>query len=133
MMSRSNDDTERVVRQALRQDDAAGFPSADDVSMVELVTETFRGRNRRLAAGAVLVTLEMMVAAVFSVSRLLATQDLRQMILWGGAALFCLAAVLAMKVWYWLELLRLAVTRDLKRLELQVSRLAERVGAPPAE
>jgi hypothetical protein len=133
MMSRSNDDTERVVRQAFQQDDAEARHIADDFSMVEMVTETFRGRNRRLAVGAVLVTLVMMVAAVLSVTRLLATQDLRQMILWAGAALFCLAAVLAMKVWYWLELLRLAVTRDLKRLELQVSRLAERVGAPPAE
>lgn len=132
-MSRSNDDTERVVRQALQQDDAEALQSADDPGMVELLTETFRGRNRRLAVLAVALTVLLMVAAVFSLSRFLATQDVRQMLLWGGAALLCVGMVLAMKVWYWLELVRLAVARDLKRLELQVARLAEKVGAPRAE
>jgi hypothetical protein len=133
MMSRSNDDTDRIVHQAFQQEDAWALRSADDPSMVELITETFRGRNRRLAVFAVLLTVLLMVAAVFSLTRLLGTPDVRQMLLWGGAALLCVAMVLAMKVWYWLELLRLSVTRDLKRLELQVSRLAEKVGAPPSE
>jgi hypothetical protein len=35
--------------------------------------------------------------------------------------------VTAIKVWYWLEMMRLAIMRDVKRLELQVSRLAERI------
>ena len=131
-MSRSTDETDRVVRQAFQQEDAQGL-SPDDPSMVELVTETFRGRNRRLAVLAVLLTAALMVAAVFSLTRFLGTQDVRRMLLWGGAALLCTATVLAIKVWYWLELLRLSVTRDLKRLELQVSRLAEKVGAPRTE
>ena len=131
-MSRSTDETDRVVRQAFQQEDAQGL-SPDDPSMVELVTETFRDKNRRLAVLAVLLTAALMVAAVFSLTRFLGTQDVRRMLLWGGAALLCTATVLAIKVWYWLELLRLSVTRDLKRLELQVSRLAEKVGAPRTE
>jgi hypothetical protein len=32
-----------------------------------------------------------------------------------------------MKIWYWLELNKNAVTREIKRLELQVARLSARM------
>lgn len=37
----------------------------------------------------------------------------------------------AIKVWYWLDMMRLAITRDVKRLELQMSRLAEKIRDMP--
>jgi hypothetical protein len=129
-MSTSDNDPDRIIRKALAQDEAEAFGTADDPSMAALLTETFRGRNRLLAVAGVVVNTILVVIAGYALTRLGATHDVREMLLWGGAALLSIGLILAVKIWYWLEMVRLALTRDLKRLELRVSRLAEKLQEP---
>lgn len=128
MMSRANDDTDRIIRRALEQEEEE-LRGIDDPGMVELLTETFRGRHRRLAIGGAVVNLLLFVAAVFSAIQFVAAADVRGMLRWGAATFLCFGLVTAIKVWYWLEMARLSITRDVKRLELRVSRLVDRLGA----
>jgi hypothetical protein len=78
----------------------------------------------------VVANVALLGVAVFALSRFLVTEDVREMLVWGGAGLLAVLLILAVKIWYWLEMVRLALTRDLKRLELRVSRLAERLDEP---
>jgi hypothetical protein len=78
----------------------------------------------------VVANVAFLGVAVFALSRFLVTEDVREMLVWGGAGLLAVLLILAVKIWYWLEMVRLALTRDLKRLELRVSRLAERLDEP---
>lgn len=129
-MSVSHDDPDRIIRRALAEDEAEFPRIAADPSAVTLLTETFRGRNRFLAIGGVVANVVLLGVALYSVTRFLAIQDVREMLLWGGAALLSVVLILSVKVWYWLEMTRLSLTRDIKRLELRVSRLAERLQEP---
>ena len=121
---------DEVIREALARDEAEGLESPGDPSMLALLTETFRGRSRLLAVGGVVANVAFLGVAVFALSRFLVTEDVREMLVWGGAGLLAVLLILAVKIWYWLEMVRLALTRDLKRLELRVSRLAERLDEP---
>jgi hypothetical protein len=49
------------------------------------------------------------------------------MIRWGAAMLLCFGVITAIKIWYWLEMNRLALTRELKRVELRVAQLAQKL------
>ena len=40
---------------------------------------------------------------------------------------FCINAVAMLKLWYFMEMNKNAVTREVKRLELQIARLAKRL------
>ncbi|MEJ2204118.1 MAG: hypothetical protein P8170_08405 [Gemmatimonadota bacterium] len=129
-MSASDRGPDEVIREALARDEAEGLESPGDPSTLALLTETFRGRNRLLAVGGVVANVAFLGVAVFALSRFLVTEDVREMLVWGGAGLLAVLLILAVKIWYWLEMVRLALTRDLKRLELRVSRLAERLDEP---
>jgi hypothetical protein len=48
------------------------------------------------------------------------------MVLYGGVSALCFGVVMAVKVWYWLEMTRLALTREIKRVELQVLQMGRR-------
>lgn len=52
----------------------------------------------------------------------------------GAAMLHCFGTVTAITIWYWHEMHRLAITREVKRVELQILQigqtLAEREGSP---
>jgi hypothetical protein len=127
MMSTSDNDPDRIIRKALAEEERLGTMA--DPSMVKLFIETFRGRNRFLVMGGVVVNGALTVVALFALIRFLGTEDVREMLVWGGAALLAIGLILAVKIWYWLEMVRLEVIRDLKQLELRVSRLAERLDA----
>jgi len=126
-MNRPGDDTDRLIREALEQEDVKFAADAGDASMIELLVATFRGRHRWLATGAATANLVLLVAGILSGLRFLRSDDQREMLIWGAAALFCFGAVTAIKIWYWLEMYRLAITREIKRVELRVIQLARRI------
>ena len=47
------------------------------------------------------------------------------MIAWSLGCMLSLGALAAMKIWYWMELQKNAITREIKRLEIHVARLAK--------
>jgi hypothetical protein len=63
---------------------------------------------------------------IMSVVRFYSVETTREMVAWAtGFVFFCLT-VSMLKVWYWMELNKNAVTREIKRLELQLARLVDR-------
>ncbi|MEE8169622.1 MAG: DUF6768 family protein [Phycisphaerae bacterium] len=38
-----------------------------------------------------------------------------------------MSAVAMLKIWYWMEMQRIVVMREIKRVELQIARLAARI------
>lgn len=52
------------------------------------------------------------------------------MLRWGAATALALAGVLLVKVWFWLELQKNAIVREVKRLELQVASVAAQLRRP---
>ena len=132
-MSRPTHDIDNLIREALGEADAETHEQFGGQSMAELLADTFRGRHRRLAMGGAIVNLVLFVAAIVAGVRFVRADDTRTMMLWGAAMLLCFGAATAVKIWYWLEMNRLAVTREVKRLELQVVQLARRLGREGSE
>ena len=132
-MSRSNSEIDDLIREALGDADSDAFDDLGTQSMVALLAETFRGRHRRWAIGGAVVNLALFSAAIVSGVRFIRADDQRTMLLWAAAMLLCFGAVTAIKIWYWLEMNRLAITREVKRLELQVVQIAQKLEGGGAE
>jgi hypothetical protein len=130
-MSPHDDDTDGIIRQALEQEEAEAFLAQEDPTVATLLMATFKGRHRRLAIGGAILNLLLFVVAIVSVVRFFRADDALHVLRWGAAAFLCFGTIMAVKIWYWLEMVRLSLTRDLKRLELRVSRLDHGVRGKP--
>ena len=118
------------IREALQQEDAELFKDVGgEPSIYEMLMETFRGRHRWLVFLTMFWTIVFMVLGVFSVIRFFRAEETRDMLMWAAASAFLLSGVSMMKVWYWMELNKNSVTREIKRLELQIAHLAGRLKA----
>ena len=126
-MSKPTRDLDDLIREALAEDDAQALEGMGDQSPTELLTEMFRGRHRLYAIGGVVVNLVFVLIGVAAAMAFAQAQDTRTMLLYAGAAALSFAIVIAIKVWYWLEMNRLAITREVKRVELQVVQLARKI------
>jgi len=126
-MARPTRELDDLIRQALAAEETEGLDGMEDLSAVELLTEVFRGRHRRLAALGMVATTMFFVVGASAAVAFANAQELRTMLLYAGTSALSFGAVFAAKVWYWLEMNRLALTREIKRVELRVAELTRRM------
>jgi uncharacterized membrane protein YjfL (UPF0719 family) len=62
--------------------------------------------------------------------RFMQAKELEDMLRWGAAAAFAFAGITLIKVWFWLELQKNDIVREVKRLEVQVASLAAQLRRP---
>lgn len=116
------------IREALQKEDAELFQEVgEEPGIFEMLIETFRGRHRWLNMVAAALTLLFLASGIVSAVAFFRAKETRDVVMWAAACVTCLAAVAMLKVWYWLELQRIVVMREIKRVELQIARLAARI------
>ena len=116
------------IRRALEATDADLADEFDgDQSMMEMVFDTFRGTQKWLTFLAIFGSFVFMAGSVFGIIQLFKAQETREHILWGLGVMFCFSAVAMMKIWFWMQMNRNSILREIKRVELQVARLAARL------
>ena len=119
---------DKKIKEALRQEDAELFEDlGGEPSVFDLVIDTFRGKHWWLTVLTIFWSLVFFVLAILSAVRFFKTDDSRDMMMWALAFIFCMMAVSMMKIWFWMEMNKNAITREIKRLELQIARLAGRI------
>lgn len=119
---------DKKIQEALRDEDAEIFAEfGGEPSIFEMLMETFRGRHRWLNILGAFWMLVFLVLGVLSAIKFFNAQETRGMLMWAGATIICTSCVSMLKVWYWMELHNNGLTREIKRLELQIARLAGRI------
>lgn len=114
---------ENLLRRVLDENaDALNEPS-----IAKQVTSLFKGRWRFFNAMTVGFMLALFVATLLCAAKFLDADSVPQMLRWGAAGFLSWFGVAYLKLWTWLELERHAVTREVKRLEVQVAHLATEV------
>ncbi|MCB1037181.1 MAG: hypothetical protein KDD47_25355 [Acidobacteria bacterium] len=123
-MKRNQRDIDSLIREALSQEENELYDQLDDPSLPQLVADLFKGKLRYFTILTFFMTLLAFAASVYCVVRFFEAPELREMLLWGAGFFYTTLMTLAMKLWQWMEMERHAVTREIKRLELQVANLA---------
>ena len=118
-----------IIREAMdNEDDRRWFDELDEQSLREMVLDSFKGKSRWLVYTVYLSVAVFAVLFVVSTIRFFSVASQREMLAWGLSAIFCSIAIAMLKIWYWIELNKNAVTREIKRFELQLARLTSRFG-----
>ncbi|MDQ7017873.1 MAG: hypothetical protein Q9M33_01800 [Robiginitomaculum sp.] len=100
-------------------DDIAGEPG-----LFTMLGDTFRGKMRFWNAYAMVLSFASFGAALWTGWRFLHTNEPHEMTLWGvgmGISIFFLAML---KLWFWMEMNKNTVIREIKRVELQLAVLS---------
>ena len=119
---------DKKIQEALRNDDEELLNGlGGEPSLFEMLSETFRGRHRWLNVLGAFWTLVFFLLAIFAAVNFFRAENTRDLLMWAAGFLFCTTAVAMLKVWYWLEMQKNALLREIKRLELQIARLAGRL------
>ena len=120
---------DELIHEALSREEAEFYDQLEEDSIRETVTSLLKGKYRWLNAAMVIVSFAIMAAGVYSIIQFFNSTDVKMLITWSGAFFLCMAAIGAMKIWAWMQFDKHDLMREIKRLELQVSVLANKVAS----
>ena len=127
MKEEGNHNVDQIIREALGQKETEDILRySADPGLFDLIGSTFRGRLRWVVMLAFVMSLVYFGAFIFCAFKFYHASEVKNQLAWGGGAVISFLIVVAHKQWYWLEMTRRSLSRDIKRLQLQVADLAEK-------
>ena len=114
---------DQVLREALSAEEKKLWDDLVEPSPLQMVSDMFRARTRWLMVLGFFMGTVFMVLGVLALIRFWEAQETLVAIRWGLGFIMCMWGMWAVKVWSWMEFQRSALTREIKRLELQVVHL----------
>lgn len=118
-------DLDQAIRESLSSEDTELFDRLGaDQALHRQVLATFQGQLRWFNTAGWIAGLVLFGVASVSAWRFVQAQELGDMLRWGAASALAFAGIALIKVWFWLELQKNAIVREVKRLEVQVASLA---------
>ena len=112
------------IRKALSSEDREFLEKLDSSdSLFGDIAATFRGHRRWTIVAGWAIGFALFAAAAYCGWRFVNQPDPRSMQLWGAATMLCVIALGMTKLWFWMEIQKNAVIREIKRVELQIAGL----------
>ena len=122
-------DIDRKIREALRAEDEDLFTEyGGELGLFEMVIDSFRTKHRWVMALIMIASIGLFALMILSVIRFFEVETMREMLMYALATAFFGGGISMIKLWYWMELNKNTLTREIKRLELQIARLSSRLG-----
>jgi hypothetical protein len=117
---------DRAIRDALSKEDAEFLASFEDKNPISEALGAFSGRWGAVNVLAAAMAFVLFGVFVYCAWQMFASADVRDAVLWSVGAIVATLAVAMLKMYFFMEMNKNAVLREVKRLELQVARLAAR-------
>ncbi len=116
------------IKQALATEDAELYAQfAEEPSMLAMGLEVLNSRHRLVTAIMIISMLIFMVTGSYSLWQFFLSHETKPLIGWAMACGFSMAAIAMLKLWAWMEIEKNSTIREIKRLELQIARLTQRL------
>lgn len=98
--------------------------------MFDMIGDSFRSKMRYWMILLWAYSIVAFGGAVWATIRFLQATDTKELAIWGGVWIILVLAIMLAKIWYWMELNRNSIVRELKRVELQIAFLAKSMAQP---
>jgi hypothetical protein len=119
------------IRRALSPVDAQAYEALSrEISPVGEAIGMFRAAHKGYSWTVALAGAAFLAIGGYAAWRVTEAADIRQMVGWALLAIFAMLTLVLVKLWFWLEMQRNSLVREMKRIELQIASLAAQM--PPA-
>lgn len=121
-------DFDRKIREAL-DDEPEDGEFGDEMNIFEAMSAAFRSKNRWLVIWGYVMGFIFVGIGIYALIEFLALRDTPQALPWAVLLIFSLMSILGIKIWYYMELNKNAVLREIVRLERRIKELGEKLEA----
>jgi hypothetical protein len=120
-MKHTNEQIDKIIHEALSEEEALFYDQLGEQNILEMSLGVFQGKNKNLYILTIVMSLIIFGVFVFCAIEFYNAETTRSMLLYGGAAGWCMMSVGFIKLWHWMQMNTNTLLREMKRLELQIA------------
>ena len=120
-MNKERENIDELIKQALTEEDSEYLEKlSKEQNIFEELYASFQGSRKWLSVYVFVITFIFFGLSIYCLVQFLTVEDIRSMLLWGAGLGGTLLTVTMLKMWYWMQMDRNALKREIKRLELHI-------------
>jgi len=117
---------DEMIKEALSAEEAKFYETLHEQSLPEMLSGLYGGKMKWLNVYGIMLTLVFIGLAVYCLIQFLEVESANEVIRWGFGMLLSVSAVQMVKLWFWNQMDKNAIIREIKRLELTVAHFASK-------
>ncbi|QRM90519.1 hypothetical protein FG167_15190 [Lacinutrix sp. WUR7] len=123
-MKNNKEDIDKLIKDTLTQEEAKFYDTLEEQSVLGMIFGLFKGKNKWLLILMNMMTVVFFGFFIYCVVQFFSVDTTKELLKWGLGSIVFMIGVSMLKVFAWMQMDKNALLRELKRLELQVSSLA---------
>jgi len=126
-MKTKMEDIDKLIKETLTEEEAKFYDELDEQSFFQMLWGAFKGKNSWVALIMNIFNALVFGLLIYCIIQTMDVEKTNDLILWVGAVFMCFITMGMIKIYFWMQIHRNAVIREIKRLELQVSSLSAKI------
>lgn len=119
---------DQEIRRALMEGQSEEIQElGHEQNLWEMSMDLFRGRQKWLSIGGYFIGIIIVAVGVWALLQFLGATELQDIARYGIFFMAAFAAVMGMKIWFWMAMNRNAIIREILRLELRIQEMSRKL------
>ena len=127
-MKNKMEEIDDLIKETLTKEEAEFYDSLDEQNLLEMVGGLFKTKQRWLIILMNIVQVISFGLFIYCAVQFFKVEETNELIKWGAGGFMFLLMSTFMKLFSWMQMDKYAILREMKRLELQISSIANKQG-----
>lgn len=126
-MKNNTEDIDKLIKETLTQEEARFYEELDEQNVLQMLGGLFEGKNKWIMYLMNFMTLVFFGLFIYCLLEFFNAEAIKDLLKWGLGSIVFLLGVSMLKMFAWMQMDKNAILREMKRLELQVSSLSNKL------
>ncbi len=126
-MKNHSEEIDQIIKDTLTQEEAKFYEGLDEQNLFRQMGGVFKGKNAWIIVLMNIISLIFLAFFFYCIVQLFNTDITNELILWSVGALFSALYISMIKVYFWQQMQKNNILREIKRLELQIAALSGKI------
>ena len=126
-MKTKMEDVDKLIKETLSKEESKFYDSLDEQNLFGMITGLYKGKNAWLTVLMHIINIIVFGFAIYCLMKTFDEENTNDLILWIAGFFFCFIMMCMLKLLSWMNIHRNALIREIKRLELQISFLSDKL------
>jgi len=125
-MKNKMEEIDDLIKETLTNEEAVFYDSLDEQNLLEMVGGLFKTKQRWLIILMNIVQVISFGLFIYCTIQFFDVEETNELIKWGAGGFMFLLMSTFIKLFSWMQMDKYAILREMKRLELQISSIANK-------
>ena len=126
-MKNKMEDIDKLIKETLSEEEAKFYDELEEQNLFQMLGGLFRGKNSWLVLIMNIMNVLAFGLLIYCIIQTMDVEKTNDLMLWIGGVILCFLTMCMLKIYMWMQIHRNAVVREIKRLEIQVSSLSNKI------